>query len=60
MQESDACYDFEDFDPYMDELECAEAGESHALVKNELYMPLHPSRGWVKSFVTCTQEDGFR
>ena len=49
-----------DFDPYVDEYEKAEQGESRVLVKDELYMPVHPSRDWIKCFVTATQQDGFR
>lgn len=50
----------DDFDPYIDEMERAELGESRVLVKPELYMPVHPSRDWIKCFVTSTQQDGFR
>lgn len=50
----------DDFDPYIDEAERVELGESRVLVKDELYMPVHPSRDWIKCFVTSTQQDGFR
>jgi hypothetical protein len=50
----------DDFDPYIDDAERAELGESRVLVKDELYMPVHPSRDWIKCFVTSTQQDGFR
>jgi hypothetical protein len=50
----------DDFDPYIDETERAELGEARVLVKDELYMPVHPSRDWIKCFVTSTQQDGFR
>lgn len=60
MQEGDVRSVLDDFDPYIDEIERAELGESRVLVKDELYMPCHPSRDWIKCFVTSTQQDGFR
>jgi len=60
MQDVDSRTVPEDFDPYIDECERAELGESRVLVKDELYMPVHPSRDWIKCFVTSTQQDGFR
>ena len=50
----------DDFDPYIDDAERAELGESRVLVKDELYMPVHPTRDWIKCYVTSTQQDGFR
>lgn len=60
MQDRDYRTVLDDFDPYIDELERAELGESKVLIKNELYMPVHISRDWIKCFVTSTQQDGFR
>ena len=60
MQDRDYRTVLDDFDPYIDEIERAELGESKVLVKNELYMPVHISRDWIKCFVTSTQQDGFR
>ena len=60
MQGGDVRTVLDDFDPYIDEIERAELGDSRVLVKDEVYMPLHPSRGWIKCFVTSTQQDGFR
>ncbi len=60
MQDRDYRTVLDDFDPYIDEIERAELGESKVLVKNELYMPVHSSRDWIKCFVTSTQQDGFR
>lgn len=50
----------DDSDIYMDDIEKLELGQCKYLVKDELYMPVHPSRNWVKCYVTSTEEYGFR
>jgi hypothetical protein len=52
-------FGFDDFDPYINDLERAETGTARCLVKDELYMPVHPTRDWVKCFVTTSSQNGY-
>jgi hypothetical protein len=49
-----------DYDPSLDELEIAELGLSHEIINDELYLPSHPSRDWIKCFVSTTGPGCFR
>lgn len=53
-----------DFDTTLDDAEMAELGLSHELVGDEMYLPSHPSRDWIRCFVStsgtgCYRFDGF-
>lgn len=50
----------EEFDLTLDELEVLETGKSRELISDELYMPIHMSRDWVRCYITNTQPDNFR
>jgi hypothetical protein len=49
-----------DYDPSLEELEIAELGLSHEIINDELYLPSHPSRDWIKCFVSTTGPGCFR
>jgi len=51
----------EDFDPLMDDYEAAELGKCKEVISDEMYMPCHKSRDWVRCFIaTCSQPDCYR
>mmetsp|Transcript_10680 Transcript_10680/g.16088 ORF Transcript_10680/g.16088 Transcript_10680/m.16088 type:complete len:481 (+) Transcript_10680:1112-2554(+) len=51
----------EEFDPLMDDYEAAELGKCKEVISDELYMPCHKSRDWVRCFIaTCAQPDCYR
>lgn len=52
---------FSDFDPTLEDVDAVELGLSHELISNEVYVPCHKSRGWIRCFVNIDDEDdGFR
>lgn len=50
----------DEFDPTLDDAEIVEMGKSKELISDELYMPIHISRDWVRCYVTTTQPENFR
>lgn len=52
--------DSSDNEYYDDLLETAEQGMSKSLLPDELYMPGHRSRGWIKCFISSTGPETFR
>jgi hypothetical protein len=50
----------EEFDPLLDDADMVELGRSKELISDELYMPIHLSRDWVRCYITNTQPDSFR
>lgn len=50
----------DEFDPTLDDAEIVELGKAREIISDELYMPIHISRDWVRCYVTTTQPDNFR
>jgi hypothetical protein len=51
----------DDYDPLMDDYEAAELGRCKEIMDDEMYMPCHKSRDWVRCFIlTCAQPDSYR
>lgn len=44
----------------LDDIEKVERGEARCMIKDELYLPVHPTRDWVKCYVVADGEFGFR
>jgi hypothetical protein len=44
----------------LDDIEKLERGEAGYMIKDELYLPVHPTRDWVKCYVVADGEFGFR
>ena len=44
----------------MADIEKIERGESRCMIKDELYLPVHPTRDWVKCYIVTTEDCGFR
>lgn len=53
-------YPKQDFDLNIDELDLSEIGKSKELLSNELYMPVHPSRGWIRCCISLDQSGSYR
>lgn len=49
-----------DFDPDFEEAEMLELGLAHELVNDEVYLPAHPSRDWIRCFVAACGPQSFR
>jgi hypothetical protein len=49
-----------EFDPAMDEAERLELGLAHELVGDEVYLPSHPSRDWIRCYVSTSGPGCFR
>jgi hypothetical protein len=47
-------------DPTYDESEVMELGLSHQVISDEVYLPSHPSRDWIRCCVTVSTSDCFR
>jgi len=44
----------------LDDIEKLERGETRCMIKDELYLPVHPTRDWVKCYIVTNEEHGFR
>ena len=49
-----------DLDPFMEQAEVAELGISHEVINDELYLPSHPSRGWIHCYISTTGPGCYR
>ena len=49
-----------DFDPSLDDAEMAEMGLSHEMLSDELYLPSHPSRDWIRCYISSTGPGTYR
>lgn len=49
-----------DFDPTLDDAEIVELGLSHEIISDELYLPSHPSRDWIRCYVSTTGPGCYR
>eukprot|EP01038_Epipyxis_sp_PR26KG_P007331 gene7331-9994_t len=50
----------DDFDPYLDDAEACELGLCKDVINEELYMPIHRSRGWIRCQVNISDQHCFR
>ena len=50
----------DDFDPKLSQTELVELGVSKEVITNELYLPCHKSRDWIRCCITITQPDCYR
>lgn len=49
-----------EFDPNMEDAEMMELGLSHELVGDEVYLPSHPSRDWIRCFISISGSGSYR
>lgn len=49
-----------EFDTTMEDAEMVELGMSHELVGDEVYLPSHPSRDWIRCFVSTSGSGSYR
>ncbi len=49
-----------EFDPSLDEAEILELGMSNEMLSDELYLPSHPSRDWIRCYISSTGPGTYR
>lgn len=49
-----------DFDPSLDDAEIMDMGMSHEILNDELYLPSHPSRDWIRCYISSTGPGTYR
>jgi hypothetical protein len=49
-----------EFDPSLDESEILELGMSNEMLSDELYLPSHPSRDWIRCYISSTGPGTYR
>lgn len=49
-----------ELDTNMEDAEMMELGLSHELVGDEVYLPSHPSRDWIRCFISISGSGSYR
>jgi hypothetical protein len=49
-----------EIDPFLEQADVAELGLSHEVVNDELYLPSHPSRDWIRCYISTTGPGCYR
>lgn len=48
------------WDPLLDDSDAMELGMSTEIMREDLYLPSHITRGWIRCCITLSGDDGYR